>query len=139
MHYTSEAVQCYECNFTKKVQYIGKITLNPAVIQNTINYNNLEFKKEFWENNKDYISMTLAEVIVNRKVYINNHFYVTTDFPTKYSIFKSSEINKAKGTKLTFGSEIMYVIRFALFPACEERIYEFINDVIFENPITSLC
>jgi hypothetical protein len=129
MYCTPEAVQYHKCNkVDKEVQYTGTFNLTVPVIFDILNSGSFKFKKEFWENNKNYICQ--EGKTFNFKEIIKYHFYNFDRFPTKYNIEKIQAHN---------GSKYIFLLNKKAFVYHKESIYKFIKEVIFKNPISSLC
>jgi hypothetical protein len=134
MHCTPEAIQCHKTN---KVQYVGKINLHSYIVRNIFSYH--DFKVEFWKANSDYVIMdsfqnkhtdTLTyNIDFDNSILTSNYFRDFDSFPTKSDVVD---------TKSSFGSKHMFTLDAPEFKLYEEQIYNFINEIIFENPIVSL-
>jgi hypothetical protein len=131
MHYTPEAIRCYK---TGEVQYDGKINLVPHTAEHIFNSRYLKFKENFWnETNKKYIYPGAKEVRFNHHL-LNSEDYdcvkVFQYFPTKYDVMCQKSV---------YESKYVYWLTHRDFINDKKQIYEFIDNVILENPISKLC
>jgi hypothetical protein len=135
MYYTPEAIQCHERSFTKVVEYDGQITFISANIFNKPpadmnDFSNLKFKKEFWQLNKEYINKSMDKL-----------WYDNTSFENKYlnpRMEAFEQINQSV-LEIPFGPEHVFTIRDLFFNYYKVALFNFVEEVIFKNPITSLC
>jgi hypothetical protein len=130
MYCTPESIRCCK---TGEVQYIGKINIILPTVFGMYSYNYLKFKDEFWtDTNKEYITEhvnTLGVKKIKFKLGMIKSNYldiVHTRFPTKSSV---------KEQKTLFGSKFLFTLKST--KNYSKKVYKFIDDVIFENPITS--
>jgi hypothetical protein len=130
IHCTPEAIRCHKTN---ELQYDGKITLIPIVAKYIFRHCDLKFKDKFWKyTNKEYIGHYSKnnELIFNFDIFESERYDGFSKFLTKDEI---------KNKKAYFGSKYVITIDEFDFEQDKERLYEFIEEIIFENPINSLC
>jgi hypothetical protein len=127
MYCSPESIQCHK---TGLVQYTGTLNLIEPVISRLIRHDHFKFKKEFVENNTNCICQD------NGKIRIKHHLltkYFTSkfdSFPTKLSVKETIACN---------GSKYVFELTGKKFNTYKENIYKFIEEIIFENPISNLC
>jgi hypothetical protein len=125
MYCTPESVQCY---VTDEVQYTGPLNLARDAISCIIYYDYFKFKKELAENNRGYIYQSNGS-LKNSITDISFSSYFKS-FPTKLDVAETTSQE---------GSKHMFTLSTKRFNTCKENTYKFIEEVIFENPISSLC
>jgi hypothetical protein len=104
MYCTSEAIQCHK---TDKVQYTGKINLDPSVVRKMFECKTLRFKKELWETNKEYTVLSKNSFKFNHD--LDSDEFLNQNFPTKYDVKKRKEL---------FGTKQMFTIDYILKSIC---------------------
>jgi hypothetical protein len=142
MFCTPEAIQCHK---TRLVQYSGKIFLDPSIIRNIFRFKYLKFTDEFWQANKDYICLDDEKHLqVKANIFKNDYGFNVSKFPTKDEIVQYNEykeylkIHSSAYKEKDFASEYMFLIKVDNFERDDKEICTFIEEIIFQNPITSL-
>jgi hypothetical protein len=142
MHCTPEAVQCYK---TGEVQYTGKLYLVPSVVNSVFYLHPFKFKDEFWENNSDIhvklckSSSVVNSIFVDYSLYYDDYYNNNSLFPTKANVTSGARNRKNTLGHKSLKSEYMFKFLTNNFKHHEKEIYNFMEEFIFKNPITSLC
>jgi hypothetical protein len=125
---TPEALRCHK---TKRVRYYKKINLILPFVRDMFALSDLTFDDNFWkETNKEYFYPDVSPLSINIKMLIIEYLGTYERFPTKADVLKK---------KTLFGSKYMFKFWNLDFEGYEKRVYKFIEEVIFENPISTLC
>jgi hypothetical protein len=107
--------------------------LDPIIVRDIFRRrHSLQFKNEFWkQTNKEYFNLKdSGDVVLNFEIFESDINYDNSTFPTKLEI-ESKEVK--------FGSKYIFTLHNTEFEQDKKVVYDFIEEIIFENPISTLC
>jgi hypothetical protein len=126
IHSTPEAL-----NFerTGNLQYKGKMNLNSSVAKEIFGRCNILTNIEFWtKTNGKYIGIHNDIIFFGANIFESEPFRKYS-FPTELDV---------QDKRALFGSKFMFTLGSENFKEYEKRVYKFIEEIIFKNPISSL-
>jgi hypothetical protein len=133
LHCTTEAIQCHK---TGNVKYTGKINMPFFVADKLFRCCYLKFENKFWnESNKEYV-----HTYIGSEYYDFNYEGIRSEYT---DITFSDEYNTVQNTtqniiQKKIHPKHMFVISSNKFKKTEHNVYNFIKEIVFENPIISL-